>query len=255
MQRILADRYRRRFDYRGRQRGGHVAVRGIAAKIGDEIVRIVAGSGVIEPSLKDRDLAKEIAHQIDGRNRGCVRELLCGAGQKMFVHVLVEQRGDALVPPEHLKQRPRDEQGRRLLAAPREIRDDGRRKLHEERRIGAEPACHDIGQRRGFVGRKGRHDLHRGKPDVGMRRGGERSDRIDHDGTRRRVGRPGHLEQVSADRPLPEARFVFLGAEQRFAEQPSLLQRRQQFPLLLLSQPQALQRRNLRPPSPIMAWL
>ena len=71
-------------------------MRRMAVKIGDEVMRIVAGSGVIEPSLKDRDIAKEIAHQVDGRNRGSVRELLCGAGQKMFVHVLVEQRDDPL---------------------------------------------------------------------------------------------------------------------------------------------------------------
>src|SRR5258708_23507971 len=60
-----------------------------------------------------------------------------------------------------------------------------------------------------------------------MFRGGERSDRIYDDRTGRRVRRLCHPEQIPADRPLPEASFVFLGSEQWFAEQPSLLQRRQ----------------------------
>ncbi len=60
-----------------------------------------------------------------------------------------------------------------------------------------------------------------------MCRGRERSDRIYDDRTRRRVRRPRHPEQESTDRPLSESRFVFLGAEQWFAEQPALLQRRQ----------------------------
>src|SRR5438445_13491481 len=60
-----------------------------------------------------------------------------------------------------------------------------------------------------------------------MFRGVERSYRIYDDRTGRRVRRPCHPEQIPADRPLPEASFVFLGSEQWFAEQPSLLQRRQ----------------------------
>src|SRR5258708_2796370 len=60
-----------------------------------------------------------------------------------------------------------------------------------------------------------------------MFRGGERSERIYYDRAGRRVRRPRPPEQIPADRPLPEASFVFLGSEQWFAEQPSLLQRRQ----------------------------
>ncbi len=160
LRRVLPNGYRCRIDYRACQRGGHVAMRGIAAKIEDEIVRVVAGSGNVKPSLKGRDFMKEFAQQVDRRNRGDIREFLCCIGQEMFVHELVEQRGDPSIPPEDLKQCPRDKQSCCRSAAPRKIRDDDRRVLHEHLRVGIKPACHDLGEQRCLLGREGCDDLH-----------------------------------------------------------------------------------------------